>query len=54
VFVKNIHFSADKKEIEGFFVESGCKTTNITILSDKVTRQPMGYCYIEFESADVA
>jgi RNA recognition motif-containing protein len=42
VFVKNVHFSADKKEIEQFFAESDCKVNAITILTDKLTRQPKG------------
>ena len=42
VFVKNVHFSADKKEIEQFFLDSDCKVNNITILLDNLTRQPKG------------
>ena len=42
VFVKNVHFSADKKEIEKFFADSDCCVNNITILQDKFTRQPKG------------
>lgn len=38
VFVKNVHFSADKKEIEQFFLDSDCKVNTITILMDNITR----------------
>lgn len=38
VFVKNVHFSADKKEIEQFFAERECKVNNITIVLDNMTR----------------
>lgn len=38
VFVKNVHFSAEKKEIELFFADRECKVNNITILTDNFTR----------------
>ena len=41
VFVRNIHYTADKKEIEEEFKSAGNINT-VTILYDKVTRQPKG------------
>ena len=37
VFVKNVHFSANKTEIEDEFKASG-KVNSITIVHDKMTR----------------
>ena len=41
VFVKNVHFSADKKDIEAHFEECG-KINHITIRVDKITQQSLG------------
>ena len=41
VFVRNVHYTADKKEIEEEFNTAG-KVNAVTILYDKVTRQPKG------------
>ena len=53
VFVKNVHFSADKKEIEEHFADCG-EIKMITILTNKMTHQPLGFCYIEFSTAQGA
>ena len=49
VFVKNVHFAAEKSEIEEHFRDSG-EINLITICSNKMTHQPLGYCYIEFQT----
>ena len=49
VFVKNVHFAADKSEIEEHFRDSG-EINLITICCNKMTHQPLGYCYIEFKT----
>ena len=41
VFVKNVHFAANKEEIEKHFADCGPINT-ITILKNKVTHQPQG------------
>jgi polyadenylate-binding protein 2 len=41
VFVKNVHYSADKKEIEEHFKECG-EIKLITILNNKMTHTPLG------------
>ena len=49
VYVKNVHFAAEKSEIEEHFRDSG-EINMITILKNKITHQPLGYCYIEFKT----
>lgn len=41
VFVKNVHFAANQEEIEKHFADCGPINT-VTILKNKVTRQPQG------------
>ncbi len=53
VFVKNVHFRAQEKELEEHFAESG-KILKVTIRKDKMTNQPLGYAYIEFETVEGA
>ena len=47
VFVKNVHYTADAKEIEEHFADAG-DIKLVTIMKNKMTHQPLGYCYIEF------
>ena len=49
VYVKNVHFAAEKSEIEEHFRDSG-EINLVTILKNKMTHQPLGYCYIEFKT----
>ena len=49
VFVKNVHYSASQKEVEEHFAECG-EIKLVTIITNKITHQPQGYCYIEFSS----
>ena len=53
IFVKNVHFRAEKSEIEEEFKACG-KVNAITILHDKVSRTPLGNVYIEFDSKQAA
>ena len=41
VFVKNVHYSADKKEIEDHFKDCG-EIKLVTIMTNKMTHQPLG------------
>lgn len=47
VFVKNVEFSASIEEIKQHFKECG-EILRVTIGLNKLTRKPLGYCYIEF------
>ena len=53
VFVKNVHFSAQKSDIEEEFKSCG-KVNHITIRYDKASGKPLGHVYIEFESKQAA
>jgi RNA recognition motif-containing protein len=41
VFVKNVHYSAEKKEVEEHFNDCG-EIKQITIAQNKMTHQPLG------------
>ena len=47
IFVKNVDFAASQEEIKQHFKECG-EILRVTILMNKVTRRPLGHCYIEF------
>lgn len=47
IFVKNLEYTASKDDIESHFKEFG-DIKRITIIYDKVYKQPTGKCYIEF------
>ena len=47
VFVKNVDFAASVEEIKQHFKECG-EILRVTICYNKVTRKPLGHCYIEF------
>ena len=51
VYVKNVEYSADPETIKDHFQEWG-EINRVTIIWDRVTGHPLGYCYIEFESQD--
>jgi polyadenylate-binding protein 2 len=44
-----VHYSADKKEIEEHFADCG-EVKLVTIVTNKMTHQPQGFCYIEFNT----
>ena len=41
VFVKNVHYNAEKKEIEEHFADCG-EIKMITVMNNKMTQQPLG------------
>lgn len=47
VFVKNVDFKATTEEVKQHFKECG-EIIRVTIGANKVTKKPLGYCYIEF------
>ena len=51
--MKNVHFRCTENEIEEFFQDCG-KVLKVTIRKDKMTNQPLGYVYVEFETVDGA
>ena len=53
VFVKNVDFSATTEEIKQHFKDCG-EIVRVTIGVNKMTRKPLGYCYIEFAEQESA
>lgn len=53
IFVKNVHFTATVEEVKQHFKECG-EMLRVTIGLNKVTRKPLGYCYIEFTTKESA
>jgi len=46
----NLPFDVMMGDIEDFF--SGCETTSVRIVEDKIERKPKGFGYVEFGSLD--
>jgi polyadenylate-binding protein 2 len=47
IYVKNVEYKSTEQQIFKFFKECG-KINRVSIMQDKYTRQPKGYCYVEF------
>lgn len=51
VYVKNVDYSADPTSVTEHFQDWG-PINRVTILWNKSTGHPLGYCYIEFEGEE--
>ncbi|CAI2379882.1 unnamed protein product [Moneuplotes crassus] len=51
VYVKNVDYSADPNSLKEHFQECG-GIARVTIICNKITGQPLGYAYIEFETTE--
>ena len=51
IFIKGVDYSASPEEIKDHFGDCG-KIVRITILCNKMTGQPLGHAYLEFEEKE--
>lgn len=49
LFVGNLSYDAKKEDLEAFFAD--CKTVSIRLLTDKVTKKPKGFAFVEFKDS---
>jgi len=53
LYVGNIPWSAGEEEIRDLFSAIG-EVHNVSIINDRMTGRPRGFCFVEMENADEA
>jgi RNA recognition motif-containing protein len=53
LYVGNLSYEATEEEVAEFFDEIG-KVSKVTIIKDRETGRPRGFCFVEMENGDDA
>jgi len=51
-YIGNLSYKAYESDVEGLFLDCGCKVHKVNLLTEKDTGQLKGYGYVEFDDAE--